>query len=1238
MDIPIHQDFKGIDRFEITRVLGEGAFGTVYEAWDRERDSQVALKTLRRVDAAALYRFKREFRSLTGLIHPNLVKLYQLFSDGDLWFFTMELVTGNNFVDYVWSGPNSGSAGTHSEDVAQQVTLSLSLTEAQVERLRLALKQLAEGLVALHDIGLIHRDVKPSNVLVTGKGRVVLLDFGLVQEVRDEWLSRSFGIVGTPAYMSPEQCQGHAVSKPSDWYSVGVMLFQTLTGAQPFTGSLLEVIQKKQKDDPPAPRDLAPGIPQDLDALSGKLLSKNPKKRPSGAEVLEILGSPVVKVVHESSSDQTESFVGRTRHLESLRDAFQRTREGQATAVFVHGSSGMGKTALVRRFLQELTDVEQDLVVLAGRCHERESVPFKAVDSLVDSLSQYLNRLSPSRTAEVLPRDVPALIRLFPVLRRVEAIAGAKRRVFEIPNSVELRRRAFGALRELFARLSHERPLVLFIDDLQWGDADSGSLLIELLRPPDPPPLLLIGLYRTEDVETSPLLRKLLLENPFYSDNMKQLLVDELTPKEAQTLALALLGTEQPTVSARAKSIARESGGNPFFINELVRYGQRKLGPTTLEEVIRSRISELSEEALRLLETVAVAGRPLDLAMAVKAAELETKEEEIVDVLRVGYLVRTRTMDRGEEIEAYHDRIRETAVAQLPPEKLRSYHLQIAETLNYSGNADPETLAEHFQGGGNFKRAAEYAEIAAAASGEALAFDRASRLYQLALDLTKSQGTKRKTLQVKLGDALSNAGRGPDAAHAYLTAVAGAPTLTESIELKRRAAEQLLRSGYIDEGYSVLKDVLDTLGMRMPKTPKRALLLLLLRRFYLRLRGLNYVERDLSQLTSEELLRIDTCWVVTLVLSLVDTIRGAEFQARHLILALRAGEPYRISRALAMHASLMGSKGGRSTRHAEKVIEKSLALGLRLDHPHAIGLGTLVLGMRAYYLGQWKTSCEHLKQAEKILSEHCTGVAWELETAQIYSLVSLAYLGKINEVSKRLPFLIKGVRDRGDLYGETILRTRVAYLAYLASDDPERAKREGHQAIENWSQEGFHLQHYYALYAQIEVALYSGNREAPWELINQQWSAIKRSLLFIIQKVLIETMYLRGRSALAAALDDEVNTKRRHFFLREARRSARRIELENMPWGQPLAKLVQAGVASIQGDNEGTLSSLLSAEIGFRKADMALHEVAARRIRGVLVGGEQGLELVKGADTVMKSQGIKNPAAMTAVLVPGRWH
>ena len=183
--------FTGTDRFVVERCLGSGGFGTVYLTYDRMRRSQVALKVLRHADPASLLGLKREFRALADLSHPNLVSLYELLTDRDQWFITMEHVKGIEFVAYVNGAVAAAAAPTLDStsmptgigDTIVPRPLRPSLTPANLTRIDSGLRQLASGLAYLHGSGQLHRDIKPSNVLVTGEGRVVLLDFGLVTDL-----------------------------------------------------------------------------------------------------------------------------------------------------------------------------------------------------------------------------------------------------------------------------------------------------------------------------------------------------------------------------------------------------------------------------------------------------------------------------------------------------------------------------------------------------------------------------------------------------------------------------------------------------------------------------------------------------------------------------------------------------------------------------------------------------------------------------------------------------------------------------------------------------------------------------------------------------------------------------------------------------------------------------------------------------------------------------------------------
>src|SRR5262249_54844670 len=205
----------------------------------------------------------------------------------------------------------------------------------------------------------------------------------------------------------------------------------------------------------------------------------------------------------------------------------------------------------------------------------------KAFDSVIDALTQYLRRLPHHEVNSLLPRDIKLLTRVFPVFQRVEAVAKASGRVVEIADPHESRRRAFAVLRELLARLGDRTPLVVSIDDLQWGDLDSAAELVELLRPPDPPTMLLITCYRSEDEATSPCL--LSLQSAAQANGTvrrRDLTVEALSQQDAERLASMLLQPAAETGERQVEAIARESGGNPYFVHELAKAIQAGVGVT----------------------------------------------------------------------------------------------------------------------------------------------------------------------------------------------------------------------------------------------------------------------------------------------------------------------------------------------------------------------------------------------------------------------------------------------------------------------------------------------------------------------------------------------------------------------------------------------------------------------------------------------------------------------------------
>jgi tetratricopeptide (TPR) repeat protein len=1227
--------------------------GVVYEAYDEERGARVALKTIRSATPASLARFKREFRALADVQHPNLVSLGELISEGELWFFTMELVEGHDFLEYVrpadarraipasTSAPPPSISSERAIAIAPTVRGAPRSTEAGFDELRLrsALPQIVFALEALHAGGMVHRDIKPANIRVNASGRVVLLDFGLVAEFTSSHSLTGVQMAGTPAYMAPEQAASGPVGPAADWYAVGVLLYEALTGALPFEGTPLAMMMGKQQDGTP-PSARAPGMPSDLDTLCAKLLRVDPKARPEGGELLRALG--VESGVRggggrsqPSSLTEAPPFVGRTEEMARLRKAFVDSRTCPVT-VLVEGESGVGKSCLVRNFVETLAHEAGDLVVLAGRCYEREAVPYKAFDGVIDALTRFLLREAAAGAVFVPARAGP-LAQVFPVLCRVEGFASAARKRTDALDPLELRSRAFAALRDMLTRLGEKRALVLVIDDLQWADADSLTLLAEVLRPPEAPAMLLVGTARaTASGETTlqPSVAAVRDLAKALSGDLRHVVLSRLSEDEARDLASSLLQrTPGPAGGPTANAIAREAEGHPFFIDALVRHAALVGGVATgrLEEALWSSVASLEPTARLMMELVAIAGAPITQDVLAAAAEVAPEAfGRHVARLRIAHLI-TVTGARATDIaEPYHDRVRSAVLAHLDDATRAERHRALAHALEHTRSQDVEALALHWRGAGDVEQAAKYAVRAAEVVAGALAFDRSAKLYETALELGKHTDAERRGLQEKLADALVNAGRGARAAVAYREAARGA-TAALTVDLQRRAAEQLLRGGHFDEGIAAIRDVLASIGLSLPRTPLAAVLSFLVRRLWLRVRGLSFKRRDASQVTAEQLTRIDISWSLTLGLVFIDPVRGAAFQARNLLLALRTGEPYRLARAMAAEVGYLGRGGGRTWRRARGLMDRARALAEESGEPQAVGFVFAVSGVALYLNGRYREALDALDRAAEILRERCTGVTWELDMVQMFSANCLAQLGALRRLSREAPRALRDAFDRGDTFASVNLRVGYANLPWLVDDDPDEARAQVHAAMEAWSKQGFHLEHYFELFALTNIDLFEGRAREAYTRVAERWSTLRRSLLpATVQSIGILAWHFRARCALAVA-----EATGEAALLKVAARDAHAIERERMAWANPLAALLRAGIAATRDDRERAVPLLRAAIAGFDAADMALYAAASRRSLGTLLGGDEGRALVEQAETWMKSETVKNPAKMTAMLAPG---
>ncbi len=1218
---------RRLGNYQLLRQLGRGGMGVVYEAVHASGGPPVALKTLQQQSASAIHRFKDEFRVLADLSHKNLVRLGELVTTADEPFFTMEIIQGKPFDEFV-------SATFASAEALPNLPFNERL-------LRDALTQLAEGLATLHMAGCIHRDLKPTNVLVTSEGRVVILDFGLALDRDDaSYEENQSSFVGTPYYMSPEQARSTSVTTASDWYSVGIMLYEVLTSERAFQSrQLSELMREKLESQSLCPREVQPEVPSDLSQLCVDLLQVDPELRPDGNEVLRRLSGT------KSNEVNDQVWIGRTDELAQLSNAWHDVRQGDTRVVLVSGNSGMGKTSLVDRFLTKLRR-DEPVIVLRGRCYDNESVAYQGFDSIVDSLSDHLRRMPAPEVERLLPMELDSLTQIFPVLCEVPSIArDVTTHSNKTANAAERRRLGMSALREMLSRLCRWHAVVIFIDDLQQGDADTASLFREMFLRDQAPHALFVGTYRTEDEATSECLRQIRRNQLPATEQLQlcdqiEISVDRFNREDSVRLANGLLVHGGVNSSTLSEQIVEEAAGDPLFIRLLARHFLSDALPSsnksgagnekwTLSNVIWNQVSQLDSSLRAAIEVLAAAGRPVD-QRALEAALENEAPVGLVRSLRAKRLV--RRLGDHQSIETFHDKIRETVREKMPQERVRRHCIALADHLESSIEPDVEFLADLYRRGDMLEKSGEYYLQAAAIANRSLAFNRAVEYYRHALSQLTFSRPREIEVRRQLGDALANASRAAESAEQYLAAGLLSDG-DERASLHQQAALRWLTSGHVDQGVAALKVALEAHRLPWPQTTAHAVYGLLKRNLQLRLRGLHRSQRGpLIDATSQA--RLDVCWSAAAGLSVVDPIRGSYFVAENLYQALSYQGSKTLVRDLAAYIGHVAIPGNRGRRQTRRVLLASRELVRGSSDPHSRAMLFLARGIAALLRGEWAKTircCDHA--VVHLNHEQIRGATWELSTARTFALWALQYQGNFVELARRQPELMRIAQETNDLFATLNFGTQVMTNLQLAADNPNEALRRLEEDRSRLSDRGFFVQHHNQLLATVCTRLYQRRGIQSLQLLDGQWSHYRRAFLSQVQQIRIDHCQVAARAHLAAAAElSATDPAKSKTVLANARKIVSRLHREKVDWSVALATAFDAAALHLNGDRTNAIAQLRLAAEKLHKVDMRLFAAAASHH---LANLDASVSAQASVDEQWASLGIADPTAMANMLIPG---
>jgi eukaryotic-like serine/threonine-protein kinase len=1174
-------------RFTEVQRIGSGTMGVVFEAWDNERRERLALKTLQHATPESIREFKREFRTVAELTHPNLVALYELFCDGGLWFFTMELVRGKPLLK-----------------VVDDRTAACPEAEAKPRFF-----QLACALATLHQAGIVHRDVKPDNVLLEQSERVVLLDFGLTRELPgvNSHLS-DWGLVGTPGYMAPELLLGQGFSTASDWYAFGTTLFQALSGVLPFSIAGGRMV-RKLTGEAPSLDSLGVAASPTLQDLCRRLLLRDPRARPNPAEVLAVLDDPMPRTrVSEPPRSDRKQVVGREEELAQLLSWVAPRGSSGLRIILIRGASGVGKSTLVRAALSEIDG--NATYVVRSRCMPQESVTYNAWDGLLDELRDQMESREPDYAC--VPADA-ALVRLFPVLAHPSDPLLEPETVRS--NPIETRREAIRGLKVFLSGLSARIPIIAFIDDVHWADADSVALLQELVT--DGAHINMVLVLTARDQAISVHLEALLNEPRFRAicDEMNLAPLGELDSEHL----LDELGVSDRDVQRR---VLHEARGNPFLLTELSRTHESLAEAAfNLNVVLEQRLKGLSMEARALFQVVGLVGHQVPLDVAMHAASLTDHGLEHLHKLRFAGLVRLGESSR-KCVEAYHDRWRDALVELLSSTQRQAIYRALAKAFIECGNPqDVEVVAHCHQEGGDGIAAASQYLLAAAHSEANLAFERAAQCYERALVLGDYTENQRIDLLAKCGAMADAVGRGEQAGRAFLHA-ANLAKGAERIELRGRAARALLSSGRAEEGEAVLTDVLKAVGCSVPKTMISTILQLLFERWRLRRRGLAWRPQALSE---TQRLRLGALEVAASSFVQREPVTGWLYACRALRGALDGSDERLLLRSLSNELACAATE-----IHNKVWLGGLIDLGRRLSTSVACPIGVAwfehAVGDVHFLAGDWVAAEQQLRIAVHRLCNLRGAGHWELGVARRRHVAVLQVCGDMLAPEVDIRNWLDDAVARDDREGIASALFGLGYCE-LARGQVNNVFNSVHRirSLVNQAHES-------AVGADWLEAFALCYGDATTEDLENSLARLRRVHGMMHGRLIIYRVWSRSYEArVLQALARQTKGRKRASYLKELARMSKRQARENWHHATACSLTLDAALAKLEGKPEQSVNLLDQSAALYERYGARLFAASARHASAVITQNQDG---IAAAEETLRALNVNEPENLSRAHLP----
>jgi ABC-type transport system substrate-binding protein/serine/threonine protein kinase/DNA-binding SARP family transcriptional activator len=791
--LPLYTSQKATlkNRYVLGDELSHGSLGVVRCAYDNQKDREVAVKVIpaARLSSKERTAWMQELTNTMKLNHPNIVTIYETEESDESVYMVMERVIGNSLAELM-----------RSEDRTLQ----------SVERILEVARQICSALDHAHAYGIIHRDLKPENILIEPNGNVVVVGFEMTYHVSAH-INVEDGMLSSAYYRAPELALGQDHDGRVDLYALGAILYEFTTGQPPFTGdNPMAVISQHLHASIVPPRVKNADIPPALDALVLRLLSKNPSHRPdSAADVMRILDAPDTLNMETVPGEKISvlkrigrgRLVGRKRELQESSLMWNRTLSHQRQVLLISGEAGVGKTRLVREIVTR-SEVFGGRALISA-CYGKGSTPYAPFRQIIRDVFRS-GSLIPVEYELKPPESVFSdLLILAPELSN--RFPDISEKPSQEPQ-IELQR-MFESLTIFFIAVSELVPLLIVVEDLQWADSGTLSLLRHLALHTRRERIMLLLTCRDVEPEEAPFLHELLLDLT-RERIASQLRLPRLICEETEEL-LSILFAEEITPEF-LEIIYRHTEGNPFFIEEvcktLVESGKvyyadghwhrpSEIGeleiPDSIRVAIQSRVRVLPKCAQEILNLAAVIGREFDLNTLVSASDLD--EDVLRDALEDALgaqIIEEISSDAGGTFAFVHNLIPTTLIEGLRSLQRRQIHHQVAITIEAQRPDDFEALAHHFSQARESSKAVDFLLKAGDRARRLFAHQNAICYYLEALVFLKKTGDLERAArtQMKLGLTYHNAFNFDASRRAYQE---GFTFWQQAADLKRLASESI---------------------------------------------------------------------------------------------------------------------------------------------------------------------------------------------------------------------------------------------------------------------------------------------------------------------------------------------------------------------------------------------------------------------------------------------------------------